>query len=654
MVRDESGNLYFAWKFKTLERTGISLKKISPLGQVSQTIQVYGYFSTLNVEVADLDVKGGVVYVCYQIYDDQFNPVQSSIKAYNTSDLSSKWTQSPIMPDFARGVSPNAVNVAVAMANGSATKVKFLDLATGSPGNPYDLVGSTGAISLTSDDAGNAYICLTPPRIAKVNSSGIVYDVPFTFPVHTTAGFYYIALDPVHDAVYAMGQGNYQGSGDYDIIFGGVKASDGSSPVSQYHGGNEDNAPDDLKVSPTGELYAVSATNLAGAILMHLLHLRPNLTVMKDSSLPSVYAGSDMPMAFDNKGNVFVAFSEPLPNFVSAARVAQFDSAGNLVFTVTDTYPRNAAAKCLALDAASNMYIACDASYDDYVARLQAAFLDYSGNNVVGGALVTGTLRLSGPALTGGSQWTLTSNNPALATLPATITIAEGATSKSFTITTKPATANSNVVISAKRGSFVIQKTLTILAAVPAFVTVTPNVVLGGVNSAGAVALTGKAPTGGTQVSLSSNLPSAATVPATVTVPAGAQSIGFTVTTIPVSSNKGVVISATSGGATKTFFMAVNAPSLTAISVNPGTIKGGLTSTLTVFMDAKAPTGGRVILTFSGSPTFLAVPSSVTVAAGNKSVNKTITSFPVTSSVNVLVFATRSGLYKTATVTINP
>lgn len=47
-------------------------------------------------------------------------------------------------------------------------------------------------------------------------------------------------------------------------------------------------------------------------------------------------------------------------------------------------------------------------------------------------------------------------------------------------------------------------------------------------------------------------------------------------------------------------------------------------------------------------------PASVTVAAGQTSITQNLNTAAVTSSTNVLIFATRSGIYKTTTLTVTP
>src|SRR5439155_3416216 len=71
-----------------------------------------------------------------------------------------------------------------------------------------------------------------------------------------------------------------------------------------------------------------------------------------------------------------------------------------------------------------------------------------------------------------------------------------------------------------------------------------PNPVLGGQPALGQVTLARPAGIGGEIITLTSSNPAAAVVPATVTVPAGAISATFVITTLPVTAPAAVVISA--------------------------------------------------------------------------------------------------------------
>jgi hypothetical protein len=85
-----------------------------------------------------------------------------------------------------------------------------------------------------------------------------------------------------------------------------------------------------------------------------------------------------------------------------------------------------------------------------------------------------------------------------------------------------------------------------------------PTSIVGGSgNSQGTATLTGAAPSGGAVVTLSSSNTAAATVPASVTVPAGATSVGFTITSRSVTASTSVTVTATYGGVTRTATLTV-------------------------------------------------------------------------------------------------
>jgi hypothetical protein len=84
-----------------------------------------------------------------------------------------------------------------------------------------------------------------------------------------------------------------------------------------------------------------------------------------------------------------------------------------------------------------------------------------------------------------------------------------------------------------------------------AALTLSQTTVVGGTRVTATVSLTSSAPGGGVVVSLSSNNPTAATVPPSVTVPAGSTAATFTVTTNPVANSQSSTIIGTAGGATQ-------------------------------------------------------------------------------------------------------
>jgi hypothetical protein len=90
--------------------------------------------------------------------------------------------------------------------------------------------------------------------------------------------------------------------------------------------------------------------------------------------------------------------------------------------------------------------------------------LTLNPTSVVGGNTSQGTVTLTAAAPSGGAVVTLASNNTALATVPASVTIAGGATSASFTVTTRSVTTSTSVTVSAAYGGVTRTATLTVTA----------------------------------------------------------------------------------------------------------------------------------------------------------------------------------------------
>src|SRR5450759_3646509 len=81
--------------------------------------------------------------------------------------------------------------------------------------------------------------------------------------------------------------------------------------------------------------------------------------------------------------------------------------------------------------------------------------------------------------------------------------------------------------------------------------TLSPTSVVGGSPSTGTVTLRTAAPSGGAVVALSSSATAVATVPASVTVPAGATTQTCPVTSYPVAASSSATITASYSGGTK-------------------------------------------------------------------------------------------------------
>ena len=202
-------------------------------------------------------------------------------------------------------------------------------------------------------------------------------------------------------------------------------------------------------------------------------------------------------------------------------------------------------------------------------------------------------------------------------------------------------------------------------SAAPASVTlsslsVNPASVTGGNSSTGTVTLSGVAPSGGAVVALSSSNTTAARVPSSVTVAAGATSGTFTVSTSAVAASTTVSISGAYGGVTRSASFTVTpapppASTLSSLTLNPTNVVGGVQSaTGTVTLSGAAPSGGAVVTLSSSNTSAARTPSSVMVAAGATSATFTVSTSAVAASTTVSISGTYGGVTRAASLTVVP
>ena len=227
-----------------------------------------------------------------------------------------------------------------------------------------------------------------------------------------------------------------------------------------------------------------------------------------------------------------------------------------------------------------------------------------SPSSVSGGASSTGTVTLQRAAPSGGAVVQLFGSSTK-AMVPASVTVPAGAATATFPITTQSVAADTAVTISGLlRLSASTSMTVTASGAPPppppgpalSTIAIAPASIVGGNVAQGTATLASAAPSGGAVVALSSSNTAVATVPASVTVAAGATSATFGVTTASVSASTTVTIAGTFGGATKTAGLTV-----TPQSAPP---PAG-TSTLTVVAQGR------------GGETVLSTPSGISVKVGS-------------------------------------
>jgi hypothetical protein len=186
----------------------------------------------------------------------------------------------------------------------------------------------------------------------------------------------------------------------------------------------------------------------------------------------------------------------------------------------------------------------------------------------------------------------------------------------------------------------------------------TPQAVIGGGTIQGSLHILNVAPAGGQVYTLTSSNPSAASVPSSVTIPAGASSATFTVTTHAVTASTPVQLTVWSegNGDHPVLWVDPGTPSpptvtLTSLTLNPSSVTGGASSTGTVTLSAPAPSGG-VAVSLSADSTAASTPPGVTVPAGATTATFTVTTTTVTTTTLVTVTATSGSSTRSADLTV--
>ncbi len=239
-----------------------------------------------------------------------------------------------------------------------------------------------------------------------------------------------------------------------------------------------------------------------------------------------------------------------------------------------------------------------------------------------------GTVQLDGPAPTGGQPVRLTLNHSDVV-VPDTVVIPAGGTTGTFPVTSIGNTAKTVYIYAGIFGPSLRQYVTIKLRNLKSIV-LNPATVTGGTTSSAEVKIDYPAPVGGTVVELRSQKPTLAAVPATVTIPAGSDTISVPITTVARNGDPlSIYIYANLPGmATQGKQLRIVRPVVTGVSISPSTVVGGTSTTGTVTLNGPAAAGGLVVKLSSQKPTLASVPTTVTVPAGATSVNFTITTFP--------------------------
>jgi hypothetical protein len=267
--------------------------------------------------------------------------------------------------------------------------------------------------------------------------------------------------------------------------------------------------------------------------------------------------------------------------------------------------------------------------------------LQCTAYSITSNASTTCSVTLSAAAPAGGAAISISANNAAV-TLPASVTVASGATSASFIASTTLVSASQTVVIiTASYNGASLTASLAELPVAVSSVQCAPASVNGGSSSTCTVTIASAAPAAGAVISISANN-AAVSMPASLTIPAGATSSTFTAYTSVVTTNQTVSLSALYGGVSQTASLAVMASIPSSLRCAPSTIISGSAATWTVSMSSTVQAAGQVVTLSSSNPN-LTVPAQVTVAPGSLTAVFSANAASITADQPAVVTASANG-----------
>jgi hypothetical protein len=286
--------------------------------------------------------------------------------------------------------------------------------------------------------------------------------------------------------------------------------------------------------------------------------------------------------------------------------------------------------------------------------------LTISPSSITGGAQPTAIVMLTGQAPPGGASVTLSSNSPAV-TPPASVFIAPGSFSVSVSLPTTAVSAPTAATVTASWNGTTMQAPLTLTPqAQPASLTLNPTSTVGQSGGSFATVRIASPQSADLALPVTSSNPAVASVPSTVTIPAGATAGGFNIFTTAVTSQTVVTISVSGGGATVSAPLTVLpsastvTPAVTGIVVQPSSVTGGNSAQATVTLSTAAPAGGAAVQLTSSNTSLATVPASVTVPAGATSATVPVTTAAVTTARSVVLTAAAGGASASATLSLSP
>jgi len=264
---------------------------------------------------------------------------------------------------------------------------------------------------------------------------------------------------------------------------------------------------------------------------------------------------------------------------------------------------------------------------------ISSVFRNFSVEQIsdVGPSTYSGVGHLMSPAPAGGLTITFTSSNPNVVTPPNPVTVP--ANQKDFNVsgTTKQVNAPTDVAIIAHSGTdtggfhLVVRPMLT-------SITINPSSVVRGYGGSGTIKI-GRIHHGDFTIPITTDQPSLVTVEPSVLIREGSDSAAFSFTTAAGTKNASATISAAFRGVTLStkldLVAAQGMKSVEVIGVRKIWARTGSSALLQFELKGAAKPGGETLALSSSDPTAFPVPATITVPAGQTTVQVRVPVNPV-------------------------
>ena len=234
------------------------------------------------------------------------------------------------------------------------------------------------------------------------------------------------------------------------------------------------------------------------------------------------------------------------------------------------------------------------------VARLELPITGHSN------AIVT----LNGPAGPGVKNVALTSSDPLVVSVPASVSVDGGASDASVPLTLL---GEGSATLTATLAGVSVRKTITVVPLRLRRIDIGAETVGVGARWSVGVILSGPAPAGGLTVALASSDRSVVRVPSSITVPADRDVAYFNLVAASLGTS---TLSATAGGRTASDNVEIIPLGLAGVDVDDEEVTLGQRKGFAVTLTSVAPTGGVTVTLSSSDPSVVSIPASVVVPAG--------------------------------------